>query len=679
MSILSEANANPYLKAHGLDLIDWRPWEPATIVEAKELGRPILLSIGFFGSWGCKTMLKESFFNESTAKVINSSFLPIKVDKDSQPEIAKTYQIALQFLTRNPTGWPITVFLDPENLMPFFGGSFFSEHASQEFPAFSDLLLRITKSFEDQKKELAAQTLQLSENLAQLEIPQEDPRFTDDALLEACLNSIRRQFDSQNGGFGRAPKFLMAHRYLFLLEARMRLFISKEQKREITELLTESVTKLTRSGIFDHLQGGFFSWTKDEALNQPFFEKTATQSAQMLQVLAHLVNLTRDSLFLEATRLTITWITQSLTNSSGGVQSGVSEEWSTEKKFFLWRREAARKILTDEEYLLIETLFGLDKPANNGAFWNLRRGDSFRSVADRLSIDYSDAEKIKLEGLNKMLAVREEDRSEIVDLSESLAITNGITIKALCALSGLELQEDCIKQAEASADFIRNHLWTTAGGFPPSITLDEYAHGLDGLVSLLQKSWREVDIAFAKKIAEALIEDFYDTEVGGFYMAPKTREDLIFNPKPTMDETRGPGNAIASSALNKLGLILGESKFRDAALNTLRWARTIIEYNPASHCAFMTSLLETARIKYVVIFRGQDEGRRSLRHNCHGHDFESSIFLEIPYGDLKTLPAYLPKIEPSEAMSASKAYVFDGMSCSPALHSKDEILNYLGT
>mgnify|MGYP003324176846 FL=1 len=236
MSVLSEANSNPYLKAHGLDLVDWRPWESATIVEAKELGKPILLSIGFFGSSGCKTMLRESFFNESTAEVINSSFFPIKVDKDSQPEIAKTYQIALQFLTRNPTGWPLTVFLDPENLMPFFGGTFFSEHASQEVPAFRDLLLRITKSFEGQKKELAAQTLQLSENLAQLEIPQEDPRFTDDALLEACLDAIRRQFDSQNGGFGRAPKFLMAHRYLFLLEARKRLFISKEQKLSLIHI-----------------------------------------------------------------------------------------------------------------------------------------------------------------------------------------------------------------------------------------------------------------------------------------------------------------------------------------------------------------------------------------------------------------------------------------------------------
>ncbi len=679
MSVLSEANSNPYLKAHGLDLVDWRPWESATIVEARERGKPILLSIGFLGSSGCKTMLKESFLNKSTAEVINSSFFPIKVDKDSQPEIAKAYQIALQFLTRNPTGWPLTVFLDPENLMPFFGGTLFSEHASQDVPAFGDLLLRITKSFEDQKKELASQTLQLSENLAQLKIPQEDPRFTDDALLEACLDAIRRQFDSQNGGFGRAPKFLMAHRYLFLLEARKRLFISKELKREITELLTESVTKLTRSGIFDHLQGGFFSWTKDEALTQPFFEKTATQSAQMLKVLADLAKLTRDPLFLEATSLTITWITQSLTNSSGGVQSGFSEEWSNEKRFFLWRREAARKILTDEEYLLIETLFGLDKPANNGAFWNLRRVDSFRSVADRLSIDYSDAEKIKLEGLNKMLAVREEDRSEIVDLSESLAITNGITINALCALSGLELHKDCIEQAEASADFIRNHLWKTAGGFSPSIMLDEYAHVLNGLVSLLQRSWREVDIAFARKIAEALIEDFYDTEVGGFYMAPRDTEHLIFNPKPTMDETSGPGNAIASSALNKLGLILGESQFRDAALNTLRWARTIIEYNPASHCAFMASLFETARIKYVVIFRGPDEERRKLLMTCHEDIFESCIFLEIPYGELKILPAYLPKIEPSDAMSISKAYVFDGTTCSPALTGKDEILNFLGT
>ena len=119
-----------------------------------------------------------------------------------------------------------------------------------------------------------------------------------------------------------------------------------------------------------------------------------------------------------------------------------------------------------------------------------------------------------------MLAVREEDRSETVDLSESLAMTNGITISALCALSGLELHKDCIKQAESSADFIKNHLSTTSGGFSPSIILDEYAHVLDGLVSLLQKSWREVDIAFARKIAETLIEDFYDTEVGGFYMAP---------------------------------------------------------------------------------------------------------------------------------------------------------------
>ena len=161
-------------------------------------------------------------------------------------------------------------------------------------------------------------------------------------------------------------------------------------------------------------------------------------------------------------------------------------------------------------------------------------------------------------------------------------------------------------------------------------------------------------------------------------MAPKNREHLIFNPKPTMDETSGPGNAIASSALNKLGLILGESQFRDAAFNTLRWARTIIEYNPGSHCAFMASLLETARIKYVVIFRGPDEERRKLSMTCHGDIFENCIFLEIPYGELKTLPAYLPKIEPSDAISISKAYVFDGTTCSPALHSKDEILNYLG-
>ena len=145
-----------------------------------------------------------------------------------------------------------------------------------------------------------------------------------------------------------------------------------------------------------------------------------------------------------------------------------------------------------------------------------------------------------------------------------------------------------------------------------------------------------------------------------------------------MDETSGPGNAIASSALYKLGLILGESQFRDASLNTLRWARTIIEYNPGLHCAFMASLLETARIKYVVIFRGPDEERRNLLMTCHGDIFESCIFLEIPYGELKTLPAYLPKIEASEAMSRPKAYVFDGTTCSPALHSKEEILNYLG-
>ena len=190
-----------YLLNHANDLVEWHEWTEAVLDKARSSNKPILLTIGYQGCRGCEAMARESFLNANTAAVMNEHFINIKVDRDERPDLDKVYQSALQLIAPKSGGWPLTLFLEPDSQLPFFGGTYFPQQAQHQTPGFADLLLRILETFNTKREELDEQSQKLSQALEQLTPPVLDPGVEDFALIEHGRDQLLQQHDPTQGGF----------------------------------------------------------------------------------------------------------------------------------------------------------------------------------------------------------------------------------------------------------------------------------------------------------------------------------------------------------------------------------------------------------------------------------------------------------------------------------------------
>jgi hypothetical protein len=253
-----------------------------------------------------------------------------------------------------------------------------------------------------------------------------------------------------------------------------------------------------------------------------------------------------------------------------------------------------------------------------------------------------------------------------------LTAWNGLLIRGLAHAGISQAQPAWIALAQSATDFIKAHSWNGThlyatwqqGSGRYLGYLDDYANMLDGLVTLLSAQWRSQDLQFAITLADALLEEFYDVESGGFFFTRHNHEELIYRPKPTMDDAIPPGNATAARGLLTLGHLLGETKYLDAAHNTLRWARAVMERLPAGHCSLLSVVEESVYPNDLVILRGPkaltDTWRQQLQN---GYTPWRKVFA-IPYDASNPLPGYLPKLVSHDAQQAVTGFVCSGLQCS---------------
>ncbi len=677
--------ASPYLKQHAENPVDWHPWDDEALALAKSEAKPILLSIGYSTCHWCHVMAHESFEDPAIARVMNEHFINIKVDREERPDLDKIYQMALQLINPQGGGWPLTMFLDPTSHLPFFGGTYFPNQARYQLPGFSDLLLRLADAFQNQKEELAEQGEKLQATLAQMIPPLLDPNLKDIELLQTARDQLGQQYDPRDGGFGGAPKFPMAHVISRLLRHWRYTRKSGGNDKEALDMVMVSLTQMARGGIFDHIGGGFCRYATDAKWMVPHFEKMLYDNALLLKLYAAALHFGPDELFQSAIRESITWLEREMRHPSGGFYAALdADSEGQEGKFYVWRREHVKKILTEDEYLVVETLYGLDKPANFENHWNFHRYDSWRSVVERLSLEREEAGQLLTSAKGKLFNARSERIRPDTD-TKILTAWNGLLISGLAA-AGSQLKEPhWIEMAQEAADFLRKSCWVEgqlfatwqAGAPKHSGYLDDYANLLQGLLDLLSVAWREADIQFAVELADALIEKFYDSEEGGFFFTAHDHENLILRPKPTVDDALPPGNGIAAIALVRLGHLLGESAYLDPAHNTLRWARGIMERVPAGHCALLNALEESIYPGEQIVLRGPIELMQQWADELTvGYTPERSRYL-IPYNETTTLPGYLPRLVSSEQQALVTAYVCTGLTCSLPITTLDEVKSLL--
>ena len=661
--------------------MDWHPWGEAALALARAEDKPILLSVGYSACHWCHVMAHESFEHDATAAVMNRLFVNVKVDREERPDLDKIYQTAFNILTRQTGGWPLTMFLDPQTLLPFFGGTYFPRTPRFNLPGFADLLLNVAEAFKEKRGELDAQGKRLAGALASLTPTAVEAKGLEDrALLDQAVEQLAASFDAVEGGFGGAPKFPMPGAIARLLRHWAHTQRDGAAERRALDMAMTTLTKIARGGIHDHIGGGFCRYATDRQWAVPHFEKMLYDNGALLGLYADALALGPDTLFEDAARGTATWLMREMQHPDGGYFSSLDADSEGEEgKFYVWRKDVVKRLLTADEYLVVETLYGLDKPANFEGRWNFARRDAWRAVAQRLSLDPSDAAKLLAAAKAKLFAERERRVPPGKD-DKVLTSWNGLAIRGMAKAAARLDEPAWLASAQQAADFARERLWDgerlsatwRAGVAKHPAYLDDYANLLDGLLALLEVAWRDVDIVFAKALAEALLAHFQDADAGGFFFTAHDHEALIQRPKPTLDDAMPPGNGVAASALTTLGHLLGEPRYLDAAATTLQALRGAMEQYPAGHCTLLGAVEANVHPPEQIIVRGPAELLDPWLSAARGGYKPWRSVYGIPYVDAGLVPSYLPRLVSAEKQAHVTAFVCTGLSCSAPIEALDE-------
>ena len=606
--------SSPYLLQHASNPVDWYPWSEDALKLARETGKPILLSVGYSACHWCHVMAHESFEDEGTASLMNKLYVNIKVDREERPDIDKIYQTAHQLLTQRPGGWPLTVFINPDDQRPFFAGTYFPKEARYGMPAFSDLLQRVAAYFAENRDEVRSQGQQLQDVLGTLE-PQAiaDDYELNAEPLRAVRAKIAENFDREFGGMGNAPKFPHPENLDRLLRHWRASATEAEPDIDALFMVSLTLTRMAEGGIYDQLGGGFCRYSVDRYWQIPHFEKMLYDNGPLLALFAQAFLATGDELFGRIANETADWILSDMQSPEGGFYSTRdADSEGGEGLYYVWTPDEVRALLDSESYTLFAAHFGLNADANFEGKWHLSVRKLIKTIAEETGREKSSITK-NIDAARKILLQSRSQRIAPGRDEKQLTSWNALAIRGLAIAGNILKRPDLIGAATTAADFIDRELIRDGrllashkegeSRFPAY--LDDHAFMLDALLYLLQASWNKRHLDLAIRLADLMLDHFYDNDSGGFYFTADDHESLMHRPKPLADEAMPSGNGIAALALQRLGYLLGESRFLEAAEGTLRNAWRAMAEHPHGHVSLITALEEYLTPPEIIIIRGE--------------------------------------------------------------------------
>ena len=601
------AETSPYLLQHANNPVDWHPWGKAALALARSEARPILLSIGYSACHWCHVMAHESFEDPDVAAAMNASFVNIKVDREERPDLDQIYQTAHALLARRSGGWPLTMFLTPEGA-PFFGGTYFPKEGRHGLPGFLDLLPRVAAAYRERGPAIAAQAAQLREALASLEPAPGGGAALPASAPEDALAELGRRFDPVHGGFGAAPKFPHATDLEFCLAAHART-----GDAEALAIVRVTLGKMADGGIHDQLGGGFCRYSVDAEWTIPHFEKMLYDNGPLLALYADLARVTGESRFADVANGIVGWLTREMRAPDGAFYSSLDADSEGEEgRFYVWSRDEVRALLDPGDHAVAAPHFGLDGAPNfEGRAWNLRVAVPLADVAARLAIPEGEA-RARLAAARTALERARAGRVRPGLDDKILSSWNALAIAGLARAARALDEPAWADLAMAATDALRRTAWRDGRLLAArkgeharlEAYLDDYAFLLAALLELLQARFRAADYAWARQVADVLLDEFEDRAQGGFFFTSHGHERLFHRTKPGRDNATPSGNGVAASALIALGHLSAETRYVDSGERVLRLFAPALAQSPGGFSSMLAALAEVLVPPTTVLLAG---------------------------------------------------------------------------
>ena len=609
---------SPYLLQHAHNPVDWNAWNETTLEKAKTENKLILISVGYAACHWCHVMEHESFEDSIVAQVMNKSFINIKVDREERPDVDQVYMNAVQLMTGSG-GWPLNVIALPDG-RPVWGGTYFKKEQ------WMDALEQISKLYADNPEKLQDYADKLEEGIKSLDVVQlntDEPVF-DKPFIQNAIKSWSKQFDKNQGGMNKAPKFMMPNNYHFLLR-----YAYQNNDTELLDFVNLTLKKMAYGGVFDQIGGGFSRYSVDAKWHIPHFEKMLYDNGQLVSLYTDAYLITKNEIYKDIVIETLKYIKQEMTTSNGAFYSSLDADSDTsegeleEGAFYVWTKNELN-ILLKEDFELFSDYYNI----NNYGFWEhdnyvLIRKDDDDSI-------------IKKHNLTKTILVEKKEAWKVLLLKErnqrakprlddkTLTSWNAIMLKGYTDAYRVFGNDDYLAIAEKNANFIVNNQLREDGGLyhnykngKSSINgyLEDYAATIDAFITLYENTLDEKWLTTAKGLANYTFDHFFDSASNMFFFTSNEDASLVSRSIEYRDNVIPASNSIMAKNLFKLSHYFDNEHFSATAMTMLNNIKPEMQEYPSGYSNWFDLMLNYAQPYYEVAIVGADAKQKIEKLN----------------------------------------------------------------
>ena len=561
---------SPYLRQHAHNPVDWYPWGQEALDKAKREDKPILLSIGYSACHWCHVMERESFENEAIAEVMNAHFVNIKVDREERPDLDTLYMNYVQ-MTTGSGGWPMTVFLTPDQI-PFYGGTYFPPEDRFGRPGFGRLCLTLAEAYREKKEEIEARGPDIVQSLAAMNTLPPGAGKVTAASLDLAFDQLAPRFDTTHGGFTGAPKFPGSMSLAFLLR-----HFSRAGRQEGRDFVALSLQKMARGGMYDQLGGGFHRYSVDERWLVPHFEKMLYDNALLSRLYLEAYQLDPQPLYARVVEEILDYVVREMQSPEGGFYSTQdADSEGHEGKFFVWTPTEIGEILGEEASKAFCRYYDVTEGGNFEGSNILNVPRPLEQVAKELSLSPGELARILSEARQRLFPEREKRVKPHRD-EKILTGWNGMMGVSFVEASLVLQRPDYLEVARRNARFLLKHLCRKGRIFRTHKDgvsklrgyLDDYANLVEYLLALYQATGEREWLDQAVIYNDAMLELFWDREQAIFFLTGKEHEKLVTPVRDAYDNATPAGSSVAVFNLLKLAILTGNLEYRSIAETNL--------------------------------------------------------------------------------------------------------------
>ena len=583
-----------YLLQHKDNPVDWYPWGDDAFKKAKDEDKPIFLSIGYSACHWCHVMEDESFVDEEIANFLNKNFVSIKVDREERPDVDSIYMTSVQIIAGHG-GWPMSSFLTPDG-KPFFAGTYFPKVARQGMPGFLEVLQKITLLYGTKRNDVEKSSSEITDVLKKQFQKSEEVVETEESQVRLYIqNQLEKEFDVDNTGFNKAPKFPQPILHEFVLNQ-----WSKNKDESFLKLTTDTLDAMEMGGIHDQVGGGFHRYSVDEKWLVPHFEKMLYDNASLAYLYLNAFRITNNEKYKKTVEKTLDYLSKEMISKEGGVYAAQdADSEGVEGKFFVWDKKEIEKILNKDEADKIIKYFNVTEEGNFEGKNILNKSND---------IPYRDESLVEA-ALSKLYETRSKRIAPNTD-RKIITSWNSLAIKVFAKSGVIFDNKNYLNTAvKATENIIKNNTLNgkiqrvSYEGNPSEIhgMLEDYSFFIQALIELNESTGDNKWVDYAIEYADKMIDEFWSEEDKMFYDSGISSTDTLVRASTSQDNITASGISVACEVLIKLSRILNEKRYKKIVDNQIESSSTEIAKFPAAHCNWAKLLGENTYDGQLVL------------------------------------------------------------------------------